>query len=213
MRFPGFARVRQGRFTVRAFIHHLPRRRRTPGRLAPTIVAVIVGGALITASSAVADSLIGRVAATTGATTGMNDAGSLTLQHVCPPATGTRAGCAMEVLVMGAGGNVVHPRLARASSPLRTRSRVNPRSGAASSAVSALAAPRPQPGTPSYLQQAYELAFLSQTVGASDTVAVVDAYDDLTAEADLAMYRSTFGLGPCTTADSCFRKVNQIGGT
>jgi len=30
---------------------------------------------------------------------------------------------------------------------------------------------------------------------------------------DLATYRSTFGLPPCTTANGCFKKVNQIGGT
>src|SRR5262249_57766815 len=31
------------------------------------------------------------------------------------------------------------------------------------------------------------------------------------AEADLAVYRATFGLSPCTTANGCFRKVNQQG--
>jgi subtilase family serine protease len=44
------------------------------------------------------------------------------------------------------------------------------------------------------------------------TVAIVDAYDDPNAEADLAVYRSTFGLPPCTTANGCFRKVDQRGG-
>jgi predicted secreted Zn-dependent protease len=45
------------------------------------------------------------------------------------------------------------------------------------------------------------------------TVAIVDAYDLPTAEKDLAAYRSNFGLPPCTTANGCFRKVNQRGGT
>jgi len=45
------------------------------------------------------------------------------------------------------------------------------------------------------------------------TVAVVDAGDLPTAEADLAAYRSQFDLPPCTTANGCFRKVNQTGGT
>ena len=44
------------------------------------------------------------------------------------------------------------------------------------------------------------------------TVAVVDAYDDPSAEADLGAYRSFFGLSTCTTANGCFRKVNQTGG-
>lgn len=42
-------------------------------------------------------------------------------------------------------------------------------------------------------------------------MAIVDAYDDPNAEADLGTYRSTFGLSPCTTANGCFRKVNQSG--
>ncbi|MFZ1993210.1 MAG: hypothetical protein WAU75_03810, partial [Solirubrobacteraceae bacterium] len=69
----------------------------------------------------------------------------------------------------------------------------------------------PSAGTPAYLQQAYDLTFLSQTAGASDTVAVVDAGDDLNAQGDLATYRSTYGLPPCTTGTGCFAKVNQSG--
>ncbi len=44
-------------------------------------------------------------------------------------------------------------------------------------------------------------------------MAVVDAYDQPNAESDLAAYRSQFGLPACTTANGCFRKVNQSGGT
>jgi len=33
------------------------------------------------------------------------------------------------------------------------------------------------------------------------------------AESDLATYRTQFGLPPCTTANGCFRKINQNGGT
>jgi subtilase family serine protease len=43
------------------------------------------------------------------------------------------------------------------------------------------------------------------------TVAIVDAYDYPNAESDLAVYRSTFGLPPCTSANGCFKKVNQKG--
>ena len=64
---------------------------------------------------------------------------------------------------------------------------------------------------PADLQTAYKLP--SSTGGAGHTVAIVDAYDDPRAEADLAAYRSAFGLSPCTTANGCFRKVNQSGGT
>jgi hypothetical protein len=64
---------------------------------------------------------------------------------------------------------------------------------------------------PADLQSAYALP--SGSKGSGLTVAVVDAYDLPTAEADLAVYRSQFGLPACTTANGCFRKVNQTGGT
>lgn len=35
--------------------------------------------------------------------------------------------------------------------------------------------------------------------------------DDATAEADLAVYRTTYGLPACTTANGCFSKANQAG--
>jgi subtilase family serine protease len=61
------------------------------------------------------------------------------------------------------------------------------------------------------LQSAYALP--SASGGSGQTVAIVDAFDDPTAESDLAQYRSFYGLPPCTTANGCFRKVNQSGGT
>jgi hypothetical protein len=64
---------------------------------------------------------------------------------------------------------------------------------------------------PSALQSAYSLP--SGSAGASETVAIVDAFDDPSAEADLAVYRTQYGLPPCTTANGCFRKVDQRGGT
>ena len=45
------------------------------------------------------------------------------------------------------------------------------------------------------------------------TVAIVDAYGYANAEADLATYRSMYGLPPCTTANGCFTKVDQNGGS
>ncbi|HWG28786.1 S53 family peptidase [Actinospica sp.] len=63
---------------------------------------------------------------------------------------------------------------------------------------------------PATLQAAYKLP---AGHGAGETVAVVDAGDDATAEADLAVYRSTYGLPACSTADGCFAKVDQSGTT
>ncbi len=65
--------------------------------------------------------------------------------------------------------------------------------------------------TPANLQSAYALP--SATAGAGKTVALVDSNDDPNAESDLATYRSNFGLPACTTANGCFKKVNQTGGT
>jgi len=62
---------------------------------------------------------------------------------------------------------------------------------------------------PSDLRSAYGLT----ASGAGQTVAIVDAYDDPNAEADLGVYRAQYGLPPCTTANGCFKKVNQTGGT
>jgi subtilase family serine protease len=54
---------------------------------------------------------------------------------------------------------------------------------------------------------------LPATGGSGQTVAIVDAQDDPNAESDLATYRSTYGLAACTTANGCFKKINQSGGT
>jgi subtilase family serine protease len=74
-----------------------------------------------------------------------------------------------------------------------------------------LATTAPSGYGPADLQAAYKLP--SSTAGAGQTIAIVDAYDDPRAESDLGVYRSQFGLPPCTTANGCFRKVNQTGGT
>jgi subtilase family serine protease len=74
---------------------------------------------------------------------------------------------------------------------------------------------------PSDLQSAYALTTASSNGGAGKTVAIVDAYDDSTAFADLSTYRSTFGLpaitngstGVCTLSSStpCFVKAYASG--
>lgn len=53
----------------------------------------------------------------------------------------------------------------------------------------------------------------SLTAGAGKTVAIVDAYDDPNIESDLGVFSSQYGLPPCTTANGCFKKVNQKGGS
>ena len=53
----------------------------------------------------------------------------------------------------------------------------------------------------------------STTAGAGQTIAIVDAYDDPNAESDLAVFSGQYGLPACTTANGCFTKVDQSGGT
>ncbi len=62
---------------------------------------------------------------------------------------------------------------------------------------------------PSDLKSAYALP----AGGSGQTVAIIDAYDDPNAAADLATYRSQYGLPACTVANGCFKKVNETGGT
>jgi hypothetical protein len=63
---------------------------------------------------------------------------------------------------------------------------------------------------PSDLQSAYALP---ADGGAGQTIAIVDALDDPAAESDLAVYRAQYGLPACTTANGCFQKIDQRGGT
>ncbi|HEY3725614.1 MAG TPA: S53 family peptidase [Solirubrobacteraceae bacterium] len=61
---------------------------------------------------------------------------------------------------------------------------------------------------PAQIQSAYKLSGLD---AAGRTVAVVDAYNDPKAASDLATYRQAYGLPACTTANGCFKQVNQNG--
>ena len=61
---------------------------------------------------------------------------------------------------------------------------------------------------PAELRSAYNLPAEG---GSGQTIAIVDAFDNPNTEADLAVYRAQYGLPACTTANGCFRKVNQRG--
>ena len=190
-----------------ASVHALADRHRT-------WFALIATAALVALTAPVHAYAMASLAPTTDALTGSRDAGQLRAQSVCRPATPTRSTCDARVLVTSSGAPV-HPRLARPGAPDRSgvaRARADEQSASAADEAGPAAAPEPQPGTPAYIQQAYDLSYLSQYGGGSDTVAIVDAYDDPAAEADLATYRAFFGLPPCTTAAGCFRKVDQHGG-
>ena len=67
----------------------------------------------------------------------------------------------------------------------------------------------PMPFMAAELQAAYKLP--SKLLGERQVIAIVDAYDDPDAAADLAVYRAANNLPFCTTANGCFEKVNQDG--
>ncbi len=61
---------------------------------------------------------------------------------------------------------------------------------------------------PAQIQSAYKLSGLAS---GGKTVALVDAYNDPRAASDLATFRKTYGLAPCTAANGCFKQVNENG--
>ncbi|HVS42269.1 MAG TPA: DUF4214 domain-containing protein [Candidatus Dormibacteraeota bacterium] len=71
---------------------------------------------------------------------------------------------------------------------------------------------------PSEIASAYGLP-TALPPGPVPTVAIVDAFHHVTitgsgnSDDDLAVYRSYYGLAPCTVGNGCFRKVDQWGGT
>ncbi len=66
--------------------------------------------------------------------------------------------------------------------------------------------------SPATIKSVYSFS-TSSTAGSGKTIAIVDAYNDPTAESDLGVFSSQYGLPACTTANGCFKKVNQTGGT
>ena len=117
-----------------------------------------------------------------------------TVRAACARAARGRAGCLALQLV---------PRTAAA------RARRHPL-GMTRSAP--LTAPSPGAGAfglrPQDLHTAYDLP---TSASSAQTVALVDAYNDPTAEADLKAYDEEFALPACTAGNGCFKQVNQNG--
>jgi subtilase family serine protease len=65
--------------------------------------------------------------------------------------------------------------------------------------------------SPATIKSVYSFS-TSATAGAGKTIAIVDAYDHPNIESDLGVFSSQYGLPACTTANGCFKKVNQTGG-
>jgi subtilase family serine protease len=76
--------------------------------------------------------------------------------------------------------------------------------------VPASTTPAASAKTPAQLKDAYKL---NGTSSGGRTVAIVDAYGYPNLAADLATYRSYFGLPACTTSTGCLKIMDQNGGT
>jgi Subtilase family len=63
--------------------------------------------------------------------------------------------------------------------------------------------------TPANLTSAYGLT--GATPPSTQTIALVDAYDDATIAGDLEVFSAQYGLPACNEANGCLRKVNQKG--
>lgn len=128
-------------------------------------------------------------------------AGGFRVQRVCHAAPPGRAAClGLKLVPASLSAAELHANAVKQSRE------------AGAGARPAVTVSEPYPGylTPQRLHDAYALP--SETSASHvQTVAIVDAYDDPTAEADLDVYDKQFGLPACTSANGCFRKVNQSG--
>jgi subtilase family serine protease len=180
------------------------------------VLAVIAGTAM-------------AVAATGAATAGASRVGPVRTRNVCGAVVGRQARCnAVQVLNPDAltpfargrfhPTTTTTPRTTTTTKATTTTTKATTTTTTGATSTTTTTAPStscptnvPSGYAPCDLQAAYGLA--SSASGAGQTVAIVDAYNDPSAESDLAIYRSTYGLPACTTANGCFRKVNQNGGT
>lgn len=161
------------------------------------------------------------------AVTGLQSTGQLTEKAVCAHTAAGGYACAARALYDTGTGRYVQPDLARPGVHVRAAAMTVPARGLGAARAAGpfspalpgaslpAAAPTgqgaPTPGTPAYLQQAYDLTALSASAGSGDRVAIVDAYSDTEAESDLGVYRRTFGLPACTHENGCFTQVNEHG--
>jgi hypothetical protein len=145
------------------------------------------------AATAVALALLGVPSVAAGSVSPLPSS-DYTVRAVCGRAARGRGGCLALALV---------PRTAAA------RARRHPL-GFTRSAP--LTAPSPGAGAfglrPQDLHSAYDLP---TSASSAQTVALVDAYNDPTAEADLKAYDEEFSLPACTAGNGCFKQVNQNG--
>jgi Subtilase family len=118
------------------------------------------------------------------------------VRHVCAAPAPGYAGClALELVPKTAAARAhTHPLGITRSAPI-----------VAAKASEGAFGLRPQD-----LRSIYALP-TTTTVAPTQTIALVDAYNDLSAEADLKVYDKEFGLPECTVVNKCFEQVNKHG--
>lgn len=164
----------------------------TPAALA-AVAAALLPSAANAASAANATSV---TSAADGAATPLA-AAEYTVRRTCRPPEEGHASCLAEQLVAAT------PQAQAYDHPIAV---VRP-AGAAQPALSPAAGDfglRPQD-----IHSAYSLP---STGSGEPLIALVDAYNDPTAESDLRRYDETFGLSACTKANGCFKQVGEHGG-
>jgi hypothetical protein len=178
--------------------------RRLSGRRLALAAAATVTVAAVAAAPAMAAAVQGPAVIHPGAVS----AGRLDPQPACGQAAPSSASC---LAIVDTGLHWTGQAWTTGPAPV-TRPRTAPPDTvptATASASRAAASTVPAPFMAASLQSAYKLH--SSLLGSKQTIAVVDAYDDPTAAADLATYRKANHLPACTKAFPCFAKVNQEG--
>jgi hypothetical protein len=126
---------------------------------------------------------------------------SYTVGEVCQQPSYGSAGCLALRLVA---------KSPRAIAGARSRPTRSDASSQAAPSLEEFTEPIEESLTPAELRGVYNLAGTPPPTS-TQTIAIVDAYDDPAAEEDLEHFDQQFGLPSCTSGHGCFRKVNQAG--
>lgn len=145
-------------------------------------------------------------------------AGSLALSCAAAPAAATVAPlprseyAVRRSCVQPAQGRAACMSLKLVPQTQRARARNHPLGMVSRGPLPALSAKAGDFGLrPQDLHSAYQLP--EEAPSSPQTIALVDAYNDPTAAADLKAYDEEFGLAACTVENGCFEQVNQRGET
>ncbi len=169
--------------------------------LGALVLAVATAATGATGTSAAAASLPSPAASLGAATPPRAE---YAVRSACPAPRPGRAGCLALSL---------RPRTAPARARAQARAtRRAAEAGVATAAGCAVSYPS-SCLTPNQLNRAYFPGEAPDApAGETQTIALVDAFADPRAEADLAVYSSEFGLPPCTAENGCFKQIGESGG-